>query len=267
MKYSTTWIKSRKSGKSIPFRASCTVDSILKNGMKGRETVTRERLIDLSNTSSKTNAMNELISITRDALISKVTKSMNGSFLGCFHDNNDKSKSTDVVQFSSEDFCRENCKIISSISCESRCPPGIFGIKDSYCIGNYENHQNRQVCDKACDEKPPPLTTTKCIKECSKKGYAYAATTSNWNCRCSNDNYELYEEAAECKCETNVAANKQCVYRVNGSKISYTNVARGKRTSQSSTGWGGLSARAVDGNANGNYRGTSVTHTNLHYKP
>ena len=40
------------------------------------------------------------------------------------------------------------------------------------------------------------------------------------------------------------------------------NVALKKTTSQSSTGWGGYSSRAVDGNTNTNWRGGSVTHTN-----
>jgi hypothetical protein len=40
------------------------------------------------------------------------------------------------------------------------------------------------------------------------------------------------------------------------------NVALGKTTTQSSTGFGGVSARAVDGNTNGNWAVNSVTHTN-----
>jgi hypothetical protein len=39
------------------------------------------------------------------------------------------------------------------------------------------------------------------------------------------------------------------------------NVALGKTTTQSSTGFGGVSARAVDGNTNGNWAVNSVTHT------
>lgn len=39
------------------------------------------------------------------------------------------------------------------------------------------------------------------------------------------------------------------------------NVAFKKPTSQSSTGWGGYSSRAVDGNTNTNWRGGSITHT------
>jgi hypothetical protein len=45
-------------------------------------------------------------------------------------------------------------------------------------------------------------------------------------------------------------------------KITNKNVALHKKTSQSSTGWGGLSSRAVDGNTSGNYWHYSVTHTN-----
>lgn len=41
-----------------------------------------------------------------------------------------------------------------------------------------------------------------------------------------------------------------------------TNVARGKRATQSSTAFGGLAARAVDGNPNGAYGANSVSHTN-----
>ena len=44
-------------------------------------------------------------------------------------------------------------------------------------------------------------------------------------------------------------------------------IAIGKSTSQSSTGWSGLSARAVDGNTDGNYGGSSVSHTLLQNKP
>ncbi len=40
------------------------------------------------------------------------------------------------------------------------------------------------------------------------------------------------------------------------------NKARGKSATQSSTGWDGDAARAVDGNTNGVYGGNSVTHTN-----
>ena len=45
------------------------------------------------------------------------------------------------------------------------------------------------------------------------------------------------------------------------------NVARGKSTLQSSTGWGGSSSRAVDGNVSGYYGYNSVTHTNLQSNP
>ncbi|MEM8862004.1 MAG: PKD domain-containing protein [Chloroflexota bacterium] len=42
---------------------------------------------------------------------------------------------------------------------------------------------------------------------------------------------------------------------------SVTNLAENKSTTQSSTGWGGVSSRAVDGNTNGNWGNASVTHT------
>jgi hypothetical protein len=82
-----SWIRSRKNGKSIPFSVTCTVDTISKNGNKGKESVTKERFIDLFKTSSKTNAMNELIGLTKYALTAKITKTMNGGFLGCFYKN------------------------------------------------------------------------------------------------------------------------------------------------------------------------------------
>jgi hypothetical protein len=46
-----------------------------------------------------------------------------------------------------------------------------------------------------------------------------------------------------------------------------TNVAEGKPASQSSTGWGGLASRAVDGNTSGNYWENSTTHTNDYESP
>ena len=39
------------------------------------------------------------------------------------------------------------------------------------------------------------------------------------------------------------------------------NIARGQNTRQSSTGWGGSSSRAVDGNRNSQWGGRSCTHT------
>ena len=42
-----------------------------------------------------------------------------------------------------------------------------------------------------------------------------------------------------------------------------TNVALNKSTVQSSTGYGGVSSRAVDGNTNGDYGAGSITHTNF----
>ena len=40
------------------------------------------------------------------------------------------------------------------------------------------------------------------------------------------------------------------------------NIARGRGTKQSSTGFGGASSRAVDGNRNSHWNGRSCTHTN-----
>src|SRR6266511_3878208 len=45
------------------------------------------------------------------------------------------------------------------------------------------------------------------------------------------------------------------------------NLAWGKATSQSSTGFGGNSSRGVDGNTNGNWSDNSVTHTNNEHQP
>lgn len=45
------------------------------------------------------------------------------------------------------------------------------------------------------------------------------------------------------------------------------NVALGKPTSQSSTGYEGVPSRAVDGNTSGNWRDGSITHTNSEYQP
>ena len=45
------------------------------------------------------------------------------------------------------------------------------------------------------------------------------------------------------------------------------NLAWGKATSQSSTGWGGNSIRGVDGNTNGSWSDNSVTHTQLEHQP
>lgn len=42
------------------------------------------------------------------------------------------------------------------------------------------------------------------------------------------------------------------------------NIALNKSTKQSSTGWGGTSNRAVDGNRSGNYRHRTTSHTNNH---
>ena len=45
------------------------------------------------------------------------------------------------------------------------------------------------------------------------------------------------------------------------------NVARGRPTRQSSTGFGGASSRGVDGNKNPNWGGGSCTHTNRQNRP
>ncbi|WGO98853.1 discoidin domain-containing protein [Saccharophagus degradans] len=45
------------------------------------------------------------------------------------------------------------------------------------------------------------------------------------------------------------------------------NIALGKATSQSSTGYEGVSSRAVDGNTGGNWNQGSITHTNNEYQP
>jgi hypothetical protein len=45
--------------------------------------------------------------------------------------------------------------------------------------------------------------------------------------------------------------------------LALVNVAAGKSASQSSTGWGGIASRAVDGNLNGHFDYGSVTHTDI----
>ena len=45
------------------------------------------------------------------------------------------------------------------------------------------------------------------------------------------------------------------------------NIARGKPTMQSSDGFGGVSSRAVDGNANPKWSGRSCTHTQRNRQP
>ena len=49
--------------------------------------------------------------------------------------------------------------------------------------------------------------------------------------------------------------------------VPVTNVAVGQVAVQSSTGFGGLASRAVDGNTNGVYRNDSVTHTEFEFAP
>ncbi len=51
------------------------------------------------------------------------------------------------------------------------------------------------------------------------------------------------------------------------SSVLIGNIARGKPTKQSSTGFGGVPSRAVDGNKNNQWGGRSCTHTNKDRKP
>jgi hypothetical protein len=68
-----------------------------------------------------------------------------------------------------------------------------------------------------------------------------------------------------------IGDNASTVYRSIGALNTFNlkkfNVAKGKSTSQSSTGWSGSSARAVDGNTNGVWSGNSVQKflENKHY--
>ena len=62
--------------------------------------------------------------------------------------------------------------------------------------------------------------------------------------------------------QNNEFANYKCTNCTNP-----TNLALNKPTYQSSTGWGGYSSRAVDGNTNGNFYNGSVTHTLYQYRP
>ena len=58
------------------------------------------------------------------------------------------------------------------------------------------------------------------------------------------------------------------VFKINSFSFFLTgNVARGKPTKQSSTGFGGVPSRAVDGNKNTQWGGRSCTHTNRQAKP
>ncbi len=54
---------------------------------------------------------------------------------------------------------------------------------------------------------------------------------------------------------------------INTTDLRMTNLALGKETNQSSTGYGGVSSRAVDGNTSGNWNNRSITHTNNTYRP
>ena len=198
-----SWIRSRKNGKSMPFSVTCTVDTISKQGQKGRETVTKERLIDLSATLSKTKAMNELIDITKDTLTAKITRTMNGGFLGCFVDNLTTcvEKSTNCSWWASIGECEKNPNYMLH-NCKKSC-------------GTCEVHVGK------FDKNP-----TKCVQECRNKGFKYASTTTNWDCRCTNIDYKRYEEAAGCQCGTKgngggTHNNKrlQCIYQSEGSKV------------------------------------------------
>ena len=51
------------------------------------------------------------------------------------------------------------------------------------------------------------------------------------------------------------------------SVYSYENIAHWKSTRQSSTAYGGLSSRAVDGNKNTYWGGSSCTHTSRQFRP
>eukprot|EP00116_Pleurobrachia_bachei_P012307 sb/3472569/ len=59
-----------------------------------------------------------------------------------------------------------------------------------------------------------------------------------------------------------VALPERLEKREQRTEIIYTNVAEGKETKQSSTGWGGVSSRAVDGETSGNWGHGSCTHGN-----
>ena len=48
---------------------------------------------------------------------------------------------------------------------------------------------------------------------------------------------------------------------------SNTNIAQGKPTRQSSTAFGGFPSRAIDGNKNTNWGGSSCTHTSRQFRP
>lgn len=66
---------------------------------------------------------------------------------------------------------------------------------------------------------------------------------------------------------TGVAAMVEAFHAPYCSALVQSNRARGKPTSQSSTDEGGVSARAVDGNTNGNWGAGSVTHTATSSRP
>ncbi|MFO0696186.1 MAG: discoidin domain-containing protein [Polyangiales bacterium] len=62
---------------------------------------------------------------------------------------------------------------------------------------------------------------------------------------------------------TGIASLVQAFNRPFCASLSPSNVALGRPAYQSSVGWGGSPSRAVDGNTDGNYGSSSVTHTNL----
>ena len=65
-----------------------------------------------------------------------------------------------------------------------------------------------------------------------------------------------------------VYANSESINSLSRVRVLFEgNIARGKPTRQSSTGFGGVPQRAVDGNKNSNWNGKSCTHTNKQAKP
>jgi type IV pilus assembly protein PilY1 len=64
-----------------------------------------------------------------------------------------------------------------------------------------------------------------------------------------------------------VGNNVLSLAEVQVQKSDGTNVAQGKTTSQSSSAYGGVSSRAVDGNTDGTYNNNSVTHTTSGLQP
>ena len=80
------------------------------------------------------------------------------------------------------------------------------------------------------------------------------------------------EDQDACALESNDAMQSDCIAIIRGGEpicqynaglavVARKNLALGQPTDQSSTGWGGSHARAVDGNADSNYWGNSCTHS------